>query len=631
MALADTAELVAAPKPRRTTLRQILPEGQLLPDVVWQRRHRGILVLLWLHAVGIAAFGIFQGYPVAHSLLEGGIVAVAAVAATPHRAGRRLRAIVASIGLITSSAIVVHFSGGVIEAHFHFFVVIGLLMLYQDWAPFLIALGYVVLHHGVIGVLDPSAVYNHPDAIAHPWRWAAIHGAFVVAASITNIVSWRLNEQLVSEPLTGLPGRTVFLHRLDKALLQAAGGGRTLAVLFVDLDRFKGLNDSFGHAAGDELLIAVSQRLKGALRGQDFIARLGGDEFAIASWLSTPDDAAAIADRIRATLSRPFRLDDRRITTSASIGIALSRGEARTGADLLRDADVAMYAAKDRGGNTWALFDHRMHAELLERVETEAGIRLALERNELCVFYQPVVALADGRVQGVEALVRWEHPDRGIVPPGQFIPVAEATGLIVPLGSWVLREACLQARRWNVASPRGESPYVCVNVSARQFAEPNFVQTVAEMIAETGVSPALLYLEVTESILIEDAAGALETLHELKRLGVGLALDDFGTGYSSLSYLRRLPCDVLKVDRSFVAALGQGVEEEGIYAAIMSMGCTLGMSVIAEGVETAEQADCLRSLGAALAQGYYFARPAPAAEFDRAVRDGAPLAALATA
>ena len=594
----------------------LLPEGRLLPESSWRRRHRWIVVLLWLHVIGIACYGVLEGYGVAHSLLDALPIGAAAFAASIERLGRRPRSMAASIGLITSSAMLVHLSGGLIEAHFHFFVVIPILVLYQDWFPYLLAFAYVVIHHGALGVLEPSSVYNHPDAIANPWKWAFIHGVFVLGASAASVVGWRANEQMLHEPLTGLPGRAFFLHKVGLALDRSRRRRSAVAVLFIDLDRFKPVNDALGHAVGDELLVAVTRRLKGSIRPQDTLARLGGDEFAVLCEVSDEAAATVVAERIHADLGRPFRLGSTELAASASIGIATTVAGRLAPDILIGNADAAMYRAKAERRTRILVFDDAMGEEDAGRLATEALLRLALEHEELRVFYQPIVSLRDGRAVGAEALLRWEHPERGLLAPAEFILIAEQTGLIVPIGAWVLAHACRDAARWGKLGGRGPRPYVSVNLSARQLAEPDLVETVAGLLRGTGLHPSQLGLEITETALMDDVDSSLKMLSALKSLGVRLLLDDFGTGYSSLRYLRDFPFDVVKIDRSFVATLDDAGDDSAILAAVAQMASALGMVVIAEGVETKQQLTRLVALEYDLVQGYYFARPALAPEID---------------
>ncbi|HVM09767.1 MAG TPA: EAL domain-containing protein [Acidimicrobiales bacterium] len=415
------------------------------------------------------------------------------------------------------------------------------------------------------------------------------------------------------DPLTGLPNRSILFEHLEE-VLSARRGDDGIAVLFIDLDRFKAVNDSLGHDIGDRVLVAVARRLRSAVRPVDLVARLAGDEFVVVcSGLHGEVDAIGLADRISHEVSSPIALPGRDVIVTASIGIAQTGDADLTADQLLRDADMAMYRAKERGSDRIEVFGGSLRSAVRARLDLEHALRQAIMREEFRIVYQPVVDLSDGRPQSLEALVRWEHAGR-LISPADFIPVAEETGLIVPIGGWVLREACEQVAHWRRISPLLAGIGVAVNVSMRQFADEAFVGVVAETLDATGLEPAALSLEVTESMLLDDVDHGIRTLRDLKDLGVRLAIDDFGTGYSSLAYLRRFPVDILKIDRSFVEHLGSEPEEGAVLAAIVALGNALGLGVVAEGVETGLQVDELRRLGIEGAQGYYFARPARADE-----------------
>ena len=749
---------VAGVAERPSLPRRLLPEGRPLPNEVWQRRHRVILVLLWLHAVGLVAFSMARGNGIVHSLAEGAVVAASAVVASTV-GGRRTRSAVAAFGLIAASAVFVHLSGGVVEVHFHFFVMVAVLTFYQEWLPFLVAIAFVVLHHGVIGALDPDAVYNHAAAVENPWKWAAIHGAFVLAASVANLTAWRLNEESRSEAeasyrrlhasegryrgivetaqegvwlldgggctsfvnsktaemlgvevaamngrplldfvdpehtalvaarlerwvagavegeefkfrrsdgtvlwglvaaspvvleaspspgalamvsditarkaaeealvhqafhdaLTGLSNRALFLDRVEHALARRNRNALDTAVLFLDLDRFKSVNDTFGHSAGDELLVAVARRMESVVRPGDTVCRLGGDEFAVlCEELGDERDALVVADRVAKAVGAPVVVSGHQVCVTASIGIAFATTAAYETADaLLRDADAAMYRAKEAGRDGVELFNPEIRSRALERLEAEAALRHAIDHGGLRVHYQPVMDLASGEVVGVEALVRWQRDGHGLVPPLDFIPLAEESGLIVDLGAFVLRQACRQVAEWNRRRPGGPPLTASVNLSAHQLSSPGLVEVVGRALADSGLEPTSLCLEITESVLMEDAEASRLALDDLKALGLSIAVDDFGTGYSSLLYLRRFPVDELKVDRSFVAGLGSSAEDTAIVAGVVGLAHALGMSAVAEGVETPEQAERLKEMGCGLAQGFHWSQPMPAEELER--------------
>jgi diguanylate cyclase (GGDEF)-like protein/PAS domain S-box-containing protein len=434
--------------------------------------------------------------------------------------------------------------------------------------------------------------------------------------SVTRDISERkqaeieLSHAALHDTLTGLPNRALFLDRLGLALRRTERRSGSVAVLFCDLDRFKVVNDSLGHDAGDRLLVDVAGRIVTALRPADTVARFGGDEFTIlCEDIAGEIEAATIAQRIVDVFRDPFLLEDGEVFLATSVGIAIARGNDDRAEDLIRDADAAMYRAKERGKGRYEIFDEAMRADAVARLETESALRRAVERGELRLHYQPEVDLATGAVRGFEALVRWDHPARGLLGPNAFIPLAEETGLIVPIGEWVLREAATEAARWATAS--SEPLTLSVNLSARQLAQQDLVAMVRRAMAETGIDPATLCLEITESAVMESGSATTAQLRALKSLGIRLAIDDFGTGFSSLAHLRRFPVDVLKIDGTFVAGLGHEPQDASIAAAVISLAHALGLDTVAEGVETEEQLTILRSLGCDLGQGYLFGRPAP--------------------
>jgi diguanylate cyclase (GGDEF)-like protein len=412
------------------------------------------------------------------------------------------------------------------------------------------------------------------------------------------------------DSLTGLPNRAMFTELL-KAEMEGSKrrNDHLFAVLFLDLDRFKNINDSLGHTHGDLLLVAFAERLERALRPVDTLARFGGDEFAILlSGMHDATDAVRVAQRISEELSQPFVLDKNSAFATASIGIALSSSGYDRPEDILRDADTAMYRAKENGKARYEVFDHAMHARAVSRLQLESDLRQAVEQKEFCVYYQPIVSLETGRLAGFEALVRWNHPRRGLVSPADFIPVAEETGLIVPIGEWVLQEACKHVRRCQLAFPSHRSLSLSVNLSARQVAQADLLDRIKEALASSKLNAHHLKLEITESVVMENAEAAALMFKQLRALGVQLSIDDFGTGYSSLSYLHRFPLNYLKIDRSFVSRLTTD-NDNAIVRTISTLARNLGMEVIAEGIETEEQYQQLKMLGCEYGQGFLFSHP----------------------
>jgi len=423
----------------------------------------------------------------------------------------------------------------------------------------------------------------------------------------------QLSHQALHDPLTGLANRALLMERLAQALARTERRPSSVAVLFLDIDRFKTINDNFGHEVGDSVLACIGDRLRKALRPEDMASRFGGDEFVVlCEDLEDDRHVVTIAKRIGRSISEPISLEAGEVVVTTSIGIAAARGIGDRPEVLLRDADAAVYRAKERGRDRFEFFDQRMRTRLLRRSMRESELRHAIDAGELRLYYQPLVLLDDLRVGRVEALVRWEHPRLGLLLPREFIPVAEETGFIVDLGSWVLREACCQTVRWEHASPDQRSISTAVNVSPRQLDHPDFEDTVWQILEETGAEPKNLWFEITETALMDPARPVLEMLGRLRERGIHLAIDDFGTGYSSLSHLRQFSIDELKVDQTFVQGLERDGEDSSIVAAVVNLAHNLGLSAVAEGVETAEQSRRVQLVGCDLAQGFYFAAPEPA-------------------
>jgi diguanylate cyclase (GGDEF)-like protein/PAS domain S-box-containing protein len=418
----------------------------------------------------------------------------------------------------------------------------------------------------------------------------------------------RLHYLAYYDSLTGLPNRHLFFNRLEQAMKEADRDERLVAVLFVDLDQFKNINDSLGHDVGDIMLKEASDRLSKCLRASDTLARWGGDEFnLVLRDLKNIHDVTVVAEKIVKNISKPYYINMKRLFITASIGITLYPFNESNVEDLVKKADAAMYYAKEAGGNNYQFFDHQMTAQLEERLELESEMRHALERDEFILLYQPQVGVDSGIVAGMEALIRWQHPKKGLITPDRFISIAEDTDLIIPIGEWVLREACKQNK---ILQDSGFRPIqVSVNVSARQLRESNLVQKIDQILKETGHDPALLNLEITESMLMRDVDGVIQMLNDLSALGVTISVDDFGTGYSSLAYLKRFPISTLKIDYSFIRDIPVNKDDVSITIAIINMANGLGIRTVAEGVETEAQLDFLKLHNCDLVQGYYFCRP----------------------
>jgi diguanylate cyclase (GGDEF)-like protein/PAS domain S-box-containing protein len=764
-------------EPRPSGLLDMLPRGGQLPTRSWRRRHRGIVALVWLHVLGFAAYAFFNpDGPSLHNGSEVALIGLLASLASWPRIGRNARTAMGSIGLIASSGLLVHVSDGLIEMHFHFFVAVAVIALYEQWLPFLLALGYVLLDHGVMGTLAPELVYNHADAQAEPGKWALIHASFVLAASTASIVHWRLNEterlratnehargvraqaareaaeaevaarkqveaalhsqaavlaeqarlldlaqdailvwelqsgairfwnrgaealygwsrdevlgrtpqailrtefprplaemnaqlvasgrwdgelvhsrrdgtpvvvasrwalqtdvegkpdtvlainsnitdqkhaqaalehQALHDSLTGLPNRTLFGDRLQQALARAARAPTPTALLMLDLDRFKDVNDTLGHEWGDRLLREVGARLLTQLREMDTLARLGGDEFAVFLPETSASAAEIVARRLLATFDLPFAIADSHVAVGVSIGIANAPEHGADPETLLRCADVAMYVAK-RNGSGCEFYSPEQDQHSRDRLGIASELRGALEGNELVLYYQPKLRCSTSEVAGVEALVRWEHPQRGLIPPDHFIPIAEQTALIGLIGRRVLDLGLAQCRAWSAS---GLNVPVAVNLSMREVLDPELPSYVEALLESHGVDGSMLRVEITETSLMADPVRARCTLERLRRLGVNLSVDDFGTGYSSLRYLQQLPVDELKIDRSFVREMMNQESDRTIVRSTIELAHGLGLNVVAEGVEDVAGWTYLARGGCDQAQGYYVSKPLPA-------------------
>ena len=490
------------------------------------------------------------------------------------------------------------------------------------------SLAWVLKHplsHGIASIISITSLSGITWILFTQTVWVPIvfpAVAFVTAG--TCLLAYKEFFRSFYDPLTGLPNRDRFIQLLEQSMVRRQrldvpqGENESTAVMFLDLDRFKDINESLGHSNGDQLLLNVTRRLKQSLPKRSHIARLGGDEFGIVlSTVQNVDQARSIVDDLQRSLAKPMRLQGQEVFTSASVGIALAPVEHHYAAEtLLRDAHTATYRAKSQGTARHEVFSKRMRTQVVERLQLERDLHQALERQELFLVYQPFVELTTQNVIGFEALVRWQHPERGLISPGEFIPMAESTGLIIPMGRWILQEACQQMQAWH-KKLRNQQTIISVNLSSEQFTEPDLAEQIRHIIEETGINPASLKLELTESMMMGNVETAIQVLLNLKQLKIKLGLDDFGTGYSSLSYLHRFPIDTLKIDLSFVRHMTEASENAAIVKTIVELGHNLSMDVIAEGVELPEQAAALRELCCEIGQGYFFSKPLPKEDAER--------------
>jgi diguanylate cyclase (GGDEF)-like protein len=622
----------------------------------------GIAAALWISPLTWAGPQSQTHIHVWAALFLGGAISLFPVMLALLRPGEPSTRYVIATAQMLMSSLLIHLTGGRIETHFHVFGSLAFLAFYRDWRVLLPATVVVAADHFLRGMFWPESVYGVLAVSSWRWLehagWVIFEDTFLFIAIRRNVGEmWDIaertdeieglneglenrvaertaqlvttNEELTKEVsvrkqaeeqllhnafhdgLTGLANRALFVDHLKLALGRAERHeAYQFAVLFLDLDRFKFVNDSLGHTVGDQVLVGIARRLETAMRPGDTVSRLGGDEFTILlDDLGDTGEARAVAERLQRELSMPYNLGGQEVFITVSIGIATSATGYQCPEDILQDADTAMYRAKHLGKARHEVFNQAMRTHAVDVLEMERDLRRAVERREMFLQYQPIVSLDTGVLRGFEALVRWQHPKRGLIPPLKFIPIAEETGQIIPLGIWVLGQACRQMRRWQDLSPADEPLTISVNLSAKQFMQHDLLEQIQAVLRETELDPRSLKLEITETVVMENIETATRTLEHLRALGVELSIDDFGTGYSSLSYLQSFPVSTLKVDRSFVSRITESDGTAEIVRTILRLAQHLGMSVVAEGVETEQQRAQLRALECEFGQGYYFSKP----------------------
>jgi len=615
-------------------LGSVLPGGQLLPEGAWQARHKAILWAVWLHAVGIGGYVLWQGAGPLDAVLHAAPVGATAALAMVQRLPRRVRASLATLGCMASSAVLVHLSHGLIEMHFHFFVMLAVITFYQEWRTFLLAIAFVVVEHAVVGVIAPHAVYSHGDAWVNPVKWAVVHALFVAGASAAAITNWRLTEQAQTaeralaarlayeanhDPLTGALNRRELDRRLDG--MSGPGQPPRHALCFLDLDRFKVVNDACGHAAGDQLLRQVTDLIRGGLGRDDLLARVGGDEFVVVLADCTTDRAAEVADRLhRRVTEHRFGYDGQVFTIGVSIGVVPLAGVDHAGHESLLAADAACYAAKYAGRSRVHVArpdDRRLNRQQQE-ANWAARVMAALDNDEFVLFHQAIVPVEPGTGGRFgELLLRLPAEDGTMITPAAFLPAAERYHLLPALDRWVIGTAFAAL----AGCTHGPGDMYSINLSGASFGDPMLVPFIREQLTRHRLRPSTICFEVTETVAITDLGRAAAFISELRTLGCRFALDDFGTGLSSFTYLKRLPVDFVKIDGTFVRGMPTDAVDRAMVEAVNRISHEMGLRTIAEFVEDDIILGELRAIGVDYAQGMAIDRPGPLA--DRLHGDGA--------
>jgi len=614
--------------------RRGLPAGHPLTDSAWRLRHRVILYVLMGHAMGVLAFALAQGRPLPQILLSAAPLGILTWLAGLRRLNRSVRACLATFGLLTASVVLVHLSGGLIELHFHFFVMLFVIVFYQDWATFLLAVGFVVAEHAVVGVLMPHAVYNHAAAWHSPVKWAGVHAIFVLGASVAAVLNWRLMEkaqvgeramagqlahQANHDYLTGVLNRREFERRVTEALNRSRTRQQNHVLMMIDLDRFKIVNDTSGHLAGDSLLRQISMVLRAEIRSGDSLARLGGDEFGILLENCSLENATERAEALCAAVAQfRFVWGQRTFNIGASIGVAAITSLTASLDEAVQAVDAACYAAKDNGRNR--IHVYRPDDDELGRrrgdSHTAGRVLAAIRENRLELYYQTIAPLNAASAVGsfVELLLRMRDEDGTLVSPGLFLPAAERYDLMPTVDRWVVDTAFeALASRYPAGRPVGGDLY-SINLSGASIGDDTFHGFVRNRFEKYGIAPEVICFELTETVAITNVAAAVEFITELRALGCRFALDDFGAGLSSFSYLKNLPVDFLKIDGTFVKGITHDVLDRAMVESVNRIAHEVGLRTVAEFVETAAIQTCLEELGVDFAQGYAISRPAPFAE-----------------